>query len=451
MNGSIRHDHAIHLWLGPALARLGYPGRSARGPGFRIAQMLGGHHGCFYPLKENEIRRPGRPELGAGAWEEQRQATLEVIRGIFEPPAPPQRMSIDAAAIICGIVILADWIVSQESFLLERLPHIPDSSLPDLLRAHHERTEKLVPALLDAAGLTRLRLRQGSFCDEFPFDPNPLQASVSETLPTLLGSGPTLFLVMAPMGEGKTETAFHAARLIGAAAGTPGLFVTLPTMATADQMYQRVRAYAAKRAETPAALILLHSMSWLNSTYIPEPTDSTPLTGEESGDSLSRLAATDWLRGRKRGLLAPLAVGTVDQGSRPGMRSTSHAGGVLPGHFHVREMWSVTDHPQVTVCRYGQPVQVDEGMADLIRALWAEVDTVYSCQGGPPPADADPLAYVAFTPEALARFDALVPLQPAHWERDVGASSGLIAVRFSLSDASWLIDMLISQQVAPGE
>ncbi len=311
--GSIRHDHAVHLWLGPALAQLGYPSRSARGLGFRVAQMLGGHHGCFHPLKENEIRRPSRPELGTGAWEEQRRATLEMIQGIFEPPPPPQRMSIDAAAAICGIVILADWIVSQESFLSERLPHVPGNSHPDLLRTHHQHTEKLIPALLETAGLTRLRLRAGTFRDEFPFDPNPLQASVAETLPTLLGTGPALLLVMAPMGEGKTETAFHAARLIGAAAGAPGLFVTLPTMATADQMYQRVHAYAAERAETPAALTLLHSMSWLNNTYVPEPDGTAPLTGEEPGDRLSKLAATDWLRGRKRGLLAPLAVGTVDQ------------------------------------------------------------------------------------------------------------------------------------------
>jgi CRISPR-associated endonuclease/helicase Cas3 len=120
---------------------------------------------------------------------------------------------------------------------------------------------------------------------------------------------------MAPMGMGKTETALHAARLMGESAGASGLFVTLPTMATSDQMYGRVREYAERQIDGDSAVTLLHSMAWLNAAYAPQPAGGQLVTGEGDGElsDRSRTAATAWLRGRKRGLLAPLAVGTVDQ------------------------------------------------------------------------------------------------------------------------------------------
>ncbi len=46
---------------------------------------------------------------------------------------------------------------------------------------------------------------------------------------------------------------------------------------------------------------------------------------------------------------------------------------------------------------------------------------------------------MAFTPDALVRFDRLIPGQPAQWEREVGALSGLTAVRFPPSDIPRLL------------
>ncbi len=103
----------------------------------------------------------------------------------------------------------------------------------------------------------------------------------------------------------------------------------------------------------------------------------------------------------------------------------------------------MADHPQATLYRDGQAVQVDEGIAPLVAELWrVGIPTTYSCQGGDPPATGDPLAYVAFTPDALARFDALVPGQPARWEREAGALSGFVAVRFPPADVPWLLTVL---------
>lgn len=296
------HDHAPQVFLGRVLGELGYTGGTAPGTSaVRVAQLLGGHHGCFYQVDRRETdARVVLPQMGAAAWEEQRRAVLDVVRAVLDPPLPPRRVNVTAAALACGLVILADWLVSQEDFLRERLAELPGSAGVSELRRHRERTAELTVGLVADARLGRPVARTGSFAEEFPsFPPNTLQQSVADGLPPLL-SGPGLLLVMAPMGTGKTETALHAARLLGEAAGASGLFVTLPTMATSDQMYHRVREYAGRWIKGDTATTLLHSMAWLNSAYVEEPAGGEVVTGE-----VSRTAASAWLRGRKRGLLAP--------------------------------------------------------------------------------------------------------------------------------------------------
>jgi len=305
-----RHEHAAHVWLGRPLSLIGYDARSPKGMAFLVAQLLGGHHGRFRARDHRECRHPATAvlrELGEEKWEEQREAILASVTDIVAPPAPPSALSLEAAALACGITILADWLVSQEDHLNQRLPNLP-ATVKDL-RQHYQHSLQLAPKLIQEAGLTPVRLRDASFAEEFPEieQPNELQLSVSEQLPALLTKGPGLLVVTAPMGVGKTEVAFHAARLLGRASGTPGFLFALPTMATADQMYARTRTYGASRAEEDAALTLLHSMSWLNDAYVGEGVDSPVITED------TNISAPDWLHGRRRGLLAPMSVGTIDQ------------------------------------------------------------------------------------------------------------------------------------------
>lgn len=317
-----RHDRATHIFLHGVLVELGYTTDLGAGPSAAlVAQILGGHHGCFHAVdSRHATARVGVLELGGGEWDRQRRAMTASMREVFDPPAPPAEVKIAGAAVICGLVILADWLVSQEDFLQARLDDGPLTADLDALRRHRAESAGRVVGLVGEAGLGRLRLKDGSYEEEFPeFPPNALQRSVAEELPALV-DGAGLLLVMAPMGLGKTETAFHAARLMGTAAGAEGMFFTLPTMATSDQMYARARAYSERRvvADASAAVALLHSLAFLNAAYTAQPRGGRVLTGG-GGSGLdeaaagSRTAATAWLRGRKRGLLAPLAIGTVDQ------------------------------------------------------------------------------------------------------------------------------------------
>lgn len=305
-----RHEQAAHVWLGAALAQLGYDARSASSPAFVVAQLLGGHHGRFARRDYRECRYPATAllrELGDGKWEDQRHHLLATVTDVLAPPPAPAIVSPEVAALACGITILADWLVSQDDYLAARLPTVPGD--PAGLQRHYQESLRLAPDLLKKAGLTPVLLREGGFAEEFPHidTPNDLQLSVSEELPKLLGNGPGLLLVTAPMGVGKTEVAFHGARLLGAACGTPGFLFGLPTMATADQMYGRARAYGERQAEDDAALTLLHSMSWLKDAYAGTGADSKVISDDAD------VTAPDWLHGRKRGLLASMAVGTIDQ------------------------------------------------------------------------------------------------------------------------------------------
>ncbi|GAA4239762.1 CRISPR-associated helicase/endonuclease Cas3 [Actinomadura meridiana] len=314
----ISHDQAVHLWLGLALREVGYLARGVRDEAFMVAQLLGGHHGRFFQLKQ-DVCDPlvYVPSLGRGKWEQQRRAIFGALHSVLGKPGPPaKRMSADVAGLVCGLVVLADWLVSQDFFVKGRLKDRPKVGDAASLKAHLVVSTRQVPGLLTEAGLGRLRLQPGSFGDEFPFEPNYLQRSLADALPALVGERPGLLLITAPMGDGKTEIALHSARVMGEACGVPGIFVGLPTMATADQIYERVMDYGMRRAIDPAPLTLLHSMAWLNPVYSRDVSpsgepDPEILTGEDARGAWT--AATDWLQARNRGVLAPFSVGTIDQ------------------------------------------------------------------------------------------------------------------------------------------
>ena len=307
----VRHDLAGHGWLQAMLPHLGYAGSDP----VLLAQLVGGHHGTFHRVMPGVAA--GAPLRFFGfsedAWEGQRRAAFRVMGEVLGSPEPPPKLEPEAGMLVCALIILADWLVSQESHLRSRLDEVPRRGSVPELRAHFGRSLTAASALIQDAGLGRLELRPGSFGESFPHiaEPNALQRSIADRLPGL-AAGPGVLLVMAPPGVGKTEAGLYAAQVMGTVAGRPGLYVALPTMATADQMFGRVRGYARERAAAGAPLTLLHSMAWLNTWYTgEEAADGQVLTGDDDGED--RFAPTDWLLGRRRGLCAPWAVGTIDQ------------------------------------------------------------------------------------------------------------------------------------------
>ncbi|MFJ2191883.1 CRISPR-associated helicase Cas3' [Kitasatospora sp. NPDC087861] len=312
-SGYLRHETATHWGLVEFFKQCGYPLRKPvkKSPAHQIAQLLGGHHGCFAPtLQVKEINNPSgyQPGLGtAGGWRDQRLAHAHAVRRTVGAEKPLEWvLPGELAVVVAGLVVVADWLASQVDVIEPRMPAEGWKAGDAELAEHFEAAAKATPRWVREAGLGRAAFPDKRFSQQFPFPPNKLQADVVEHLSAVV-KGPGLLLVTAPTGDGKTETALHAASAMARASGASGVYFALPTMATADAMFTRVRRFAEQNIEGDRALTLLHSMAWLSPDYAP---------GEGATDGTAVLADTEagqWLRTGRRGLLAPLANGTIDQ------------------------------------------------------------------------------------------------------------------------------------------
>ena len=321
------HGQVVGEWLQYVLPEHGYAAEGRGAPAPIVAQLLGGHHGSFHRHADSVSATPLR-SLGYGddAWEEQRRLHLAELTELFGSPTPPARFDGSVAALVCGVVIQADWLASQLPFVGRQIAAGLPATAADL-PGFLDRARDRAPGLLQQAGLGRPAARSASFASAFPHieNPNGLQRSLTQHLPELC-RGPGMLLITAPTGEGKTEAALYAAEVMGKAAGRSGLYVALPTMATADQMYTRVDEYLNRRVTAPSSMTLLHGMAWLNPDY-SSPT--SPASGGASSSSHTQGAAdsrraveiSEWLQGRKRGLFADFAVGTIDQALMAALRS----------------------------------------------------------------------------------------------------------------------------------
>lgn len=312
-SGYLRHETATHWGLVEFFRECGYPlsKRVKQSPAHQVAQLLGGHHGCFAEaLLVKEIAKPSgyQPGLGtAEGWQAQRLAHAHAVRRtVGAEKALESVLPGELAVVVVGLVVLADWLASQVDVIEPRMPGEEWKACDTELTEHFQSVVKAAPRWVRGAGLGRALFPNKPFSQQFPFPPNALQADIAEHLPSQV-KGPGLLLVTAPTGDGKTETALHAASVMARASGASGVYFALPTMATADAMFTRVRGFAEANIEGDRALTLLHSMAWLSPDYA---------AGQGSTDGTAVLADTEagqWLRTGRRGLLAPLANGTIDQ------------------------------------------------------------------------------------------------------------------------------------------
>jgi CRISPR-associated helicase Cas3/CRISPR-associated endonuclease Cas3-HD len=267
-----------------------------------------GHHGVF-PAENWRERQPYDWEIGVGPWAMARDQLVALacahvgIRGRCLAAVPVPDLSLQV--VLSGAVILADWIASNEDVF----PYTSEwqDGYPAVARTRSagiaaalEMRDKWRPdqasPVMGAASLYPLRF---SFIDE----PRPVQEA-AYSLAAVDGAG--LLLIEAPMGEGKTEAALVAAEVMAALTGADGLFVGLPSKATANQMFSRVTAWLDPQPGVPV-VTLAHSGARRHQAY----RDLLQGIGVDEGDC--GVAASQWLAGSKKALLAPVTIGTIDQ------------------------------------------------------------------------------------------------------------------------------------------
>lgn len=209
--------------------------------------------------------------------------------------------------LIAGLAVAADWIGSNDAwfpFLPEPMPleeYWQKRALPQSERAVKESGVLAIP-VSKPRGMRYLYPQVAR--------PTPLQA-LAEGIS--FGEVPQLLVIEEVTGGGKTEAAITLAHRIMSAGGADGLYLAMPTMATANAMHRRVRDVYRKLFEvgvTPQ-LVLAHSASRMAlSLEAHIHPDSGPTRGEDTASA----ECSAWLSdSRKKALLAHVGVGTIDQ------------------------------------------------------------------------------------------------------------------------------------------
>jgi CRISPR-associated endonuclease/helicase Cas3 len=212
-----------------------------------------------------------------------------------------------------GVAVLADWLGSNTGFFPYESVARPladywrDTALPQARRA------------VDAAGVLpqpsaqSMRLQDIFTRERIPVL-TPLQAwADTSDLPV----GPQLYLLEDVTGAGKTEAALTLAYRLMAQGEASGVFIGLPTMATANAMFERVVAVASRMfaAQAAPSVVLAHGRRDLVQSFrgMVLPADQAERDPRQADDTASARCASWIADHNKKALLASLGVGTIDQ------------------------------------------------------------------------------------------------------------------------------------------
>jgi CRISPR-associated endonuclease/helicase Cas3 len=299
------------------------PKRKAHHLARRLAMIVGGHHGFFPSQAEIEALNDGLCGTKEGSdWQHRRfsQTIFEQLQGFVDLTAAdlPSQCDNGAAMILAGLTTVSDWIASNPEEK-NGFPYANDTPFGEYAAGLAAKAQNALKAL----GWTKLPTGQPlKFTELFSQieKPRPLQdaaIALSETL-----TPPCFILVEASMGEGKTEAALYLADYLQHQASAGGFYIGLPTQATSNAMWKRVRTFLGQRyPEKTVNLTLSHSAAALKEEYQQTVCRLDQVYDEDSQNSAGRVGAGEWHTARKRTLLSPYGVGTVDQGLMGVVRS----------------------------------------------------------------------------------------------------------------------------------
>jgi CRISPR-associated endonuclease/helicase Cas3 len=268
-----------------------------------MRDLTAGHHGFFSPAgraRENEVLLKQEPM----EWNQARLDAVELLEKILlkHIPSPwpdPPNVSV-AIMALTGFAIVCDWLGSDD----DTFKPSAQVALEDYLVLCRERSQ----AVLKKAGFTQACKSTAPivFSELFPErTARPIQSAI-DAIPQSIIERPCLAIIEAPTGEGKTEAALALAHRLARAGGTDELYYALPTTATSNQMFGRLQHYLADNLGLGTQVKLVHGQAWL----MEDDLRLQSLTNGQSGDSKGAL---EWFAPRKRALLAPFGVGTIDQ------------------------------------------------------------------------------------------------------------------------------------------
>lgn len=267
------------------------------------SDVYGGHHGYFQLPGSISDTRSALKRHEPVEWKELRNKAVEVISSFYPFSSIPDNLSVPnlSAAIMAltGFTILCDWLASNETYFL------PSMLLP---ATYQPISSQIAAAAVREIGFLDpvVSAAPQSFKELFANlqSPRPLQLAIDQ-IPQEILKKPCLAIIEAPTGEGKTEAALALAHRIAAASGSDEFFYALPTTATSNQMYGRIDIFLQNQLGLSTKIRLIHSQANLQE-------ESLEISLMENGEFPDH-TVEEWFRPKKKALLAPFGVGTVDQ------------------------------------------------------------------------------------------------------------------------------------------
>lgn len=308
MPATLRHWQATALLLNAHEVKAALaPVFGAEGIPTMLISAIAGHHGvapCDGHVNAEAFTAARHPEIGPECVAAAATLSTELVdlfvdlRDLHEA-ADPEGLSF----ALNGLITLADWVGSDETFFEFLDPAFPlvDYWPMALRRADAALESKgLLPARpVTLPSLRRLSGHMGS--------PRPMQ-ELAGAIP--VPGEPQIVVIEDGTGSGKTEAALLLASRMMAAGLGEGLFVALPTMATANAMHGRLEAALGGLFDGEASLVLAHGKADL-----AQRLERLPASGrEDASGSGVRSWFNAWIAdSRKTAFFASAGAGTIDQ------------------------------------------------------------------------------------------------------------------------------------------
>lgn len=258
-----------------------------------LVAAIAGHHGGP-PRDTAENHRRMRMMAGAEAAADA-QAFVEACLDLW-PQASLAGIDAKVAMALSwrlsGLTVVADWVGSNPDWF-------PAAEPPASAAAYLAKARARAAFAVEKAGLLS---PVPAATHLFDFALRPMQVAAA-SIP--LCDGPMLAIIEDETGAGKTEAALLLAQRMLLAGKGRGLYLALPTMATADAMFARARAVVGKLFSAPPSLTLAHGRAGLSGEF------REVKAGTGWSDDV---VCGPWLAdSRRRALLADVGVGTIDQ------------------------------------------------------------------------------------------------------------------------------------------
>lgn len=288
-----------------------------------LASIAGAHHGkpqenqsqnfiCdqleLYP--ENYWGK-GQEAAWKTVWQQIYRQALE--KSGFTGSEELPELSIRTQLLLTGLLTMADWIASNTRYF--PLISVEETGSEEMYPGRSGQAWKKLnlPAPWE---IPYIDMDEKEFGRQFGFPPNAVQQAVLWAMGEV--SSPGILILEAQMGVGKTEAALAAAEILTQKSEEGGLFFGLPTQATANGIFGRLKLWAEKQSEEVIhSICLAHGASELNEEYrqlIP----GHAVTGEDLQETAAEqqdggVQVHSWFQGSKQALLADFVIGTVDQ------------------------------------------------------------------------------------------------------------------------------------------